>query len=179
MVGFVAGLVRLVSDVDEQGFGVVRDCRLHQLDLAPQDRTRTGGLSGGLFHKHVRMGLNGCPVTDRRMPPAPVVEDFDVFEQRRPGLPPRPEPGPVNQLGLERAEERFHRRIVVAVALAAHGGPQAMAVEDLAVRAAGVLGGFKRSSQQPLVALPYRWIGASRPAPRPGFSSPGFCGAWC
>jgi putative transposase len=43
----------------------------------------------------------------------------------------------------------------------------------------GVQGGFKRSSQQPLPALPYRWIGAIRPAPRPGFSSQEFCGAWC
>jgi putative transposase len=43
----------------------------------------------------------------------------------------------------------------------------------------GVQGGFKRSSQQPLPALPYRGIGASRPAPRPGFSSQEFCGAWC
>jgi putative transposase len=43
----------------------------------------------------------------------------------------------------------------------------------------GVQGGFKRSSQQPLPALPYRWIGAIRPAPRPGFSSQEFCRAWC
>ena len=43
----------------------------------------------------------------------------------------------------------------------------------------GSQGGFKRSSQQPLPALPYRWIGAIRPAPRPGFSSQEFCGAWC
>ena len=43
----------------------------------------------------------------------------------------------------------------------------------------GSQGRFKRSSQQPLPALSYRWIGAIRPAPRPGFSSQEFCGAWC
>ncbi|MBK3778504.1 PAS domain-containing protein, partial [Azospirillum brasilense] len=43
----------------------------------------------------------------------------------------------------------------------------------------GTLGGFKRSSQQPLPVLPYRWIGAVRPAPLLEFSSQGFCGVWC
>src|SRR4051812_34187614 len=95
------------------------------------------------------MGLSGCPVADPGMPPAPIVEDFDVFEQCRFGLPPGAELCPMNQLGLERAEERLHRRIVKAVALTAHGRLDAIAVEDLAVWSAGVLGGFKWSSQHP------------------------------
>jgi hypothetical protein len=51
------------------------------------------------------MGLRGRPVANPGMPPAPVVKDFDVFEQCRFGLPPSAELCPMNKLGLERAEE--------------------------------------------------------------------------
>src|SRR3954466_14825333 len=85
------------------------------------------------------MGLSGRSVADPGMPPAPIVEDFDVFEQCRFGLPPGAELCPMNQLGFERAEERLHRRIIVAIALAAHGRLDAVAVEDLAIGSAGVL----------------------------------------
>src|SRR3954469_8809257 len=67
------------------------------------------------------------------MPAFPLVEDFDVFEQCR--LLAGAELCSMNKLGLERAEERLHRRIVIAVTLAAHGGFDAVAVEDLAIRA--------------------------------------------
>src|SRR4051794_37069662 len=83
------------------------------------------------------MGLSGRPVADPGMPPAPIVEDFDVFEQCR--LPPGTELCSMNKLRFERAEERLHRRVVIAVTLAAHGGFDAVAVEDLAIRSAGVL----------------------------------------
>jgi hypothetical protein len=38
----------------------------------------------------------------------PVVEDFDVFEQRRLSLGTGAELRSMNQLGLDRAEERFN-----------------------------------------------------------------------
>src|SRR3954453_3375362 len=59
------------------------------------------------------MGLGWRPVSDPGMPPAPIVEDFDVFEQCRFGLPPGAELCSMNKFGLERAEERLHRRIVI------------------------------------------------------------------
>jgi putative transposase len=43
----------------------------------------------------------------------------------------------------------------------------------------GVQGGFNRSSQQPVLALLYRWIGATRPATRRESSSQGFCAVSC
>src|SRR4051812_44555736 len=85
------------------------------------------------------MGLGWRPVADPGMPPAPIVEDFDIFEQCCFGLPPGAELCSMNKLRFERAEERFHRCIVIAVALAAHGDLDAVAVEDLAIRPAGVL----------------------------------------
>src|SRR5919112_5498395 len=96
-------------------------------------------LSCGGFHEHLCMGLSRRPVADPGMPPAPMVKDFDVFEQGRFGLPPGAELCSMNQLRFERAEERLHRRIVIAVTLAAHGGFDAVAVEDLAIRSASLL----------------------------------------
>jgi hypothetical protein len=37
-------------------------------------------LSCGGFDEHFRMGLSGHRVADAGMPPAPVVEDFNVLE---------------------------------------------------------------------------------------------------
>jgi hypothetical protein len=68
-----------------------------------------------------------------------VVEDFEVLEERGPGLSPCGEPGSVRQFGLERAEEALHRRIVEAIALAAHGSFDAMEPKTLAVGAARLL----------------------------------------
>src|SRR5918995_4201256 len=85
------------------------------------------------------MSLGRRPVVYPGMAAFPVVEDFDVFEQRRLGLGTGAELGSMNQLGLDRAEERFHRCVVIAVALAAHGCLDAVAVEDLPVRSTGVL----------------------------------------
>jgi hypothetical protein len=34
------------------------------------------------------MGLHGRPVADSGMPPAPIVKDFDVFEQALIRFPP-------------------------------------------------------------------------------------------
>src|SRR5512135_2898731 len=85
------------------------------------------------------MGLSRRSIADPRVTPAPVIEDFEILEQCRFGLPAGAKPCEVNQLGLERAEERLHGRVIVTVAFAAHGRLKAVTIEDLAVGAAGVL----------------------------------------
>src|SRR5918995_1750785 len=57
------------------------------------------------------MSLGRRPVVYPGMAAFPVVEDFDVFEQRRLGPGTGAELRSMNQLGLDRAEERFHRCI--------------------------------------------------------------------
>src|SRR5688500_13473176 len=64
--------------------------------------------------------LLGALVAQRAVEAVPVVEHFDVLEDRRPGLLPRLVALVVHQLGLERAPEALHRRVVPAVAPAAH-----------------------------------------------------------
>ena len=88
-----------------------------------------------------------CPVVNARVASLVIVEGLDVLEERGSGLAPRGEPCSVLDLGFERAEEAFHRRVVQAVALTAHGGVDAVEPEQLAIVTANVLGGFKRSSQ--------------------------------
>ncbi len=61
------------------------------------------------------MGLSRRPVTDSGMPPAPVIKDFNILEQRCLGFLPGAELCPMHQLGLERAKERFHGRMLEAV----------------------------------------------------------------
>src|SRR3954467_2319300 len=92
------------------------------------------------------------------MAAAAVVEGFHVLEDRPPGRLPGREAGAVDELGLERAEEALHGRVVVAVALAAHGLPDAVPPQPLAVGPARVLLGLNRSSQpQPdRIAAPCR-----------------------
>ena len=81
------------------------------------------------------------------MPAPAIVEGLDVLEDCPPrGLPGR-EAGAVDELGLERAEEAFHRRVVEAVALAAHGLDEPVPGQRRPVGQARVLGGFTRSSQ--------------------------------
>src|SRR3954447_17628459 len=49
-----------------------------------------------------------------------IVKGLHVLEDDPAGRLPGRKAGAVNQLGLERAEEALHRRVVPAVALAAH-----------------------------------------------------------
>src|SRR3954454_21352841 len=89
-----------------------------------------------------------------------VVEGFHILEDRPPGRLPGREAGAVDELGLERAEEALHGRIVVAVALAAHGLPDAVPPQHLAVGPARVLPGRRGPS------------GGSAPAAAAGAGSP-------
>ena len=49
----------------------------------------------------------GRPVADAGVAALPVVEDLDVLEERGLRCLTGPEPGAVDQLGLQRAEEVF------------------------------------------------------------------------
>src|SRR3954467_13035157 len=88
------------------------------------------------------------------MAAAAVVEGFHVLEDRPPGRLPGREAGAVDELGLERAEEALHGRVVVAVALAAHGLPEAVPPQHLAVGPARVLHAAVRVVDQPRRRLP-------------------------
>src|SRR6266481_2387411 len=86
-----------------------------------------------VFEVHRRL------VLQRAVEPAPVVNGFNVFENHT----PQPVLGPVGtllqSLAFERAPERFHRRVVVAVGFSAHAGDQAAALQLLAVSPTGIL----------------------------------------
>src|SRR3954471_17951598 len=76
------------------------------------------------------------------------VEGFDILEDRPPGGLPGREGRAVDELGLERAGEALHGRVVPAVALAAHRPGDPVPGQDRPVVLARVLGGFKWSSQR-------------------------------
>ncbi len=103
------------------------------------------------------------------MQPALVVEFLHIRKQVTPGFVAGGIGSVMHQLGLERVEEAFHRRIVQRVGPPAHGRRDAGFVQCCLVVAASVLLGFNRSSQRlraPTVTL--------RQASRQAFSSPGF-----
>src|SRR4051794_29895052 len=82
------------------------------------------------------------------MPAPAVVEGFHILEDRPPGRLPRREGRAVDELVLQAAEEALHRRVIEAIALAAHGLRDPVPGEDRPVGLARVLGGLKRSSQR-------------------------------
>src|SRR6202046_294542 len=88
-------------------------------------------------------------VPQRRVTTLVVVEDLDVFDERRPRLGTRGEVGVVDQLLLQRGEEAFHRRVVPAVGLAAHAARDAVLGQEELVVLAGVLAAPIRVRQQP------------------------------
>jgi hypothetical protein len=88
------------------------------------------------------------------MPAPAVVEGFHVLEDRALGGLPGREAGAVDKLGLERAEEALHGRVVVAVAFAAHGLPDAVPPQHLAVGPARVLHATVAMVDQPRRRLP-------------------------
>lgn len=59
-------------------------------------------------------------IAQSRMAALPIVEYFDVLKNRQLRLLTSPIAVPVGPLAFERTEEGFHRRIVVAIAFAAH-----------------------------------------------------------
>lgn len=73
------------------------------------------------------------------MEPHAVVIGFDVLEDHLAGLPVRGRRLARQALGFERAPERLHRGVVVAVAASAHAGPSADLAEQLPVSVTGIL----------------------------------------
>jgi len=73
------------------------------------------------------------------MPTLSVVEDFDVFEQAGPEFIDRTVILRVDQFDFQATEERFHHRIVPAVAFATHARLNPPAGQGLLVLVAAVL----------------------------------------
>src|SRR4029077_18441647 len=96
----------------------------------------------------------------------PIVIAFDIGEQVAPRGIAIGVFAVVDELGFQSAEETLHWRIVPAVSLAAHRLDDSRGLQDVAVVAGGVLGGFKWSSQHSLC-----WqLEATGRAPLPVFS---------
>src|ERR1700679_1767577 len=94
------------------------------LDLPPKKWT---GLSCFQFH------LDRADVADGRVTPSSVVEAFDVGEDITTGFLPCCITAVMDEFGFDRVEEALHRSVVIAVALAAHGGLEACGPDQLAV----------------------------------------------
>ena len=88
---------------------------------------------------HLLESLSRRHVADRRMPTSAVIVALDPPEQCSPGVFAGCEAGAVDEFALHRAEEAFHRRVVQAITLAAHGRCQTVAFQDRLVRVAGIL----------------------------------------
>ena len=68
-----------------------------------------------------------------------IIETFDVIEDGGAGLLVGGELPTIDQFPFESAPEAFHGGIVVAIALAAHGGDEARPGEGVAIISSGVL----------------------------------------
>src|SRR6056297_1947180 len=73
------------------------------------------------------------------MPTARIVEPVYVFEDHHLGPPRRFPRPPPDRPGPEGFEQRLHGRIVIAIALTAHGRAEAMLAQDLLVVRRAVL----------------------------------------
>ncbi len=69
----------------------------------------------------------------------PIVEDFDVVEDTRPGFLARHVSLVMNQLGLEQGKEAFHRSTIITVSGAAHTDLDFISFKELLVVLACVL----------------------------------------
>jgi len=81
------------------------------------------------------------------MSPPAVVEQFDIFEHLGAGESSSTPPARRDYCSFELGEKTFCHRVVPAVAFTAHAALYAMYRQQLLIRVAGVLTGFKRSSQ--------------------------------
>jgi hypothetical protein len=82
------------------------------------------------------------------VPPLGIVEALDIVEHVGPGIVPRPIRLARCALGLQRGEEALHRRIVPAIARAAHRAGDAMIGHQPLELLAGVLAATIRVVQQ-------------------------------
>src|SRR5262245_4776801 len=81
----------------------------------------------------------GRLIAESRVKATAVVEGLDVVEHAGTGLVARGVALVIDELGLQRVEEALLRRVVVAVAGAAHAGDEAVGVEHGAELGGGVL----------------------------------------
>ena len=87
-----------------------------------------------------------------------IVDGFDERSQVLARLSQIAVDGAVDLLGLEGFHEALGLGVVVGVGDPAHAWRDAMPGQPLGVLGAGILGGFKRSSQHPLSASLYGWL---------------------
>jgi hypothetical protein len=90
---------------------------------------------------------NRTDILKRGMSPDAVIEAFDILKDRLPGLGTCLEASEVNTFTFEGSEERFHRGIVPAVALAAHTHRHAHLGEQCLIGMTGVLASAVRVMQ--------------------------------
>src|SRR4051812_21825989 len=156
------------------GFGPVssppRFARTEQLSTEPASTERTPGEGASRGPGHLLVGLGRGQEAEAGMPAPAVVEGFHLLEDRPPGRLPRREGRAVDELVLQAAEEALHRRVIEAIALAAHGLRDPVPGEDRPVGLARVLPGLNRSSQH----QPDR-IAARRREPRQAFANRASC----
>src|SRR5690242_1511959 len=91
-----------------------------------------------------------------------IVPAFDVAEDRHPGLGLRSKPSPCEQLAFQGCEEALAHGVIVRIADGSHGRSYAGLATTAAEGQSRILGGFKWSSQQDLLA--YRSTRQTDPA---------------
>ncbi len=94
----------------------------------PRNTSPSGDVCAGALE------VLGRQVVERRVDALPVVERLDVVEQAGARVAVVAVLLVAHELGLQRVEETLHRRVVVAVALAAHAREQAALGEQAAKR---------------------------------------------
>ena len=82
-----------------------------------------------------------------------IVPALQPLEDRHPRFGLAAEPSPVEHFALERGEKALGHGIVIRIADGAHGGHHAGVAASFAEGAAGVLAGFKGSSQHVLAGV--------------------------
>src|ERR1700687_187409 len=96
------------------------------------------------------------------MSPAWIVEALDEFEDGHARFGLVLEATPIKQLAFERGEEALRHRVVVGISDRPHRGANTRLPTSFAELDRGILGGFKRSSQQRLCwANRSNWSSAS------------------
>ncbi len=73
------------------------------------------------------------------MPPLPIIEHFDIFENALPGPCPCLIPVIIHMLCLERIEKALSNRIVIAITLPAHALDKAISPQYISEVSARIL----------------------------------------
>ena len=89
------------------------------------------------------------------MQPLTVIENFDVFEYRRPGFITGFEIAMMNQFGLESVEKTFSNGVVLTVSFFAHAGDHAVCRKSFPVTIGCVLAAPIAMKNKPFVWFPF------------------------